>query len=167
MKHALQFLTALLLAPLAAFAEDRPHVLPTVRTFMNFGGDAAWMADKIDLGFKLPAKQARAGHIAIQYALVCTMLEPSEKADALRKWCLEKGFDYESCFIHFATDTKVTLHVGAEEASNPKETRTVPGWDARNDTDHDGRVSDAESATRANPKASARNRREARVTIYY
>ena len=167
MKPTLTLLTALLLAPLAAFSEDRPHVLPTVRTFMNFGGDAAWMQDKIDLGFKLQAKQARANHMAIQYALVCTMFEPSEKADALRKWCQAKNFDYEDCFIHFATDTKVTLHVGAEDAANPKETRMVPGWDARNDADHDGSVSDAELASRANPKASARQRREARVPIYY
>jgi len=167
MKHTLPLLTALLLAPLATFAADRPHVLPTVRTFMNFGGDAAWMADKIDLGFKQQVKAVREGHLAIQYALVCTMLEPSEKAEALRKWCSGKGFSYEDCFIHFATDTKVTLHVGAEEAKNPKETRTVPGWDDRNDSDHDGRVSDAEFASRVNAKASARQRREARVPIYY
>jgi len=161
-------LAALLLAPMAPLhATDRPHVLPTVRTFMNFGADAAWMRDKIDLGFRLQAKQARQGHLAIQYALVCTMLEPSEKAAALQKWCQERGFDYESCFIHFATDTKVTLHVGAEEATNPKETRTVPGWDNRNDADHDGRVSDEEFAKRVNAMASARERREARVPIYY
>ena len=159
------FLTSLL--PLTAFAADRPHVLPTVRTFMNFGGDAAWMADKIDLGFKQQVKAVRASHLAIQYALVCTMLEPSEKAASLQKWCQERGFDYESCFIHFATDTKVTLHVGAEEAANPKQTRTVPGWDRRNDTDGDGMVNEVEFARRVNTKASARNLREARVPIYY
>jgi hypothetical protein len=168
MKRTSTLIAAMLLAPLAPLhATDRPHVLPTVRTFMNFGGDAAWMTDKIDLGFRLQAKQARQGHLAIQYALVCTMLEPSEKAEALRRWCQEKGFDYESCFIHFAADTKVTLHVGAEEAKNPKESRTVPGWDDRNDADHDNRVSDAEFAMRVNAKASARQRHEARVPIYY
>ncbi|MBU6300235.1 MAG: carbohydrate binding domain-containing protein [Verrucomicrobia bacterium] len=158
-------LLALTSPPLAA--ADRPHVLPSVRTFMNFGGDAAWMSDKIDLGFRLQAKEARPSHLAIRYALVCTLLEPSEKAEALRAWCRDRKLDYEDCFIHFAADTPVTLHVGAEEAANPRETRTIPGWDPRNDRDGDGRLSDAEFSSRANPKASARERRTARVPIYY
>lgn len=168
MNPAFTLLTSLLLAPLAPLhATDRPHVLPTVRTFMNFGGDAEWMRDKIDLTFRLQAKQGRSGMLAIRYALVCTMIEPSEKADALRKWCAEQGFDHEDCFIHFAEDTKLTLHVGSENAASPRQTRTIPGWDARNDADRDGRVSDAEFASRPNAKASARQRREARVPIYY
>lgn len=142
-------------------------MLPTVRTFMNFGGDAQWMQDKIDLTFRLEAKQGWTGMLAIRYTLVCTMIEPSEKAAALRKWCEEKGFDDEDCFIHFAEDTKITLHVGSENAASHTQTRTIPRWDARNNTDHGGRVSDAEFATRSNAKASARHRRESRVPIYY
>lgn len=168
MKRAVLLLAAILaLIATSAPTAERTKRLPTVRTFMNFGGDAAWIAERIDLGFRIQAKQARASHVAIQYALVCTLLEPSDQAQALQTWCREKRLDYEDCFLHFATDTPVTLHVGAEEAANPKETRTVPGWDARNDPDADGRVSEAEFAARVNPKAGARTRREARVPIYY
>lgn len=152
---------------LAASAADRPRVLPTVRAFVNFGGDAAWMQDKIDLAFRLEPKQSRADMLAVRYALVCTMLEPSEKATALREWCRREGYDYEDCFIHFGADTEVTLHAGAEGAANPKETRVCPGWDVRNDADLDGVVSDAEFAVRANRSAGARRRLEARVPIYY
>ena len=34
-------------------------------------------------------------------------------------------------FCHFAQDTFVTLHVGAERAANPLQRRLCPGWDPR------------------------------------
>jgi len=150
-----------------AAAHERPRRLPTVRTFMNFGGDAAWMRGRIDLCFRHDVKQHGAGPLAIRYELVCTMIEPSPTAEALRAWCRQEQLDYEDCFIHFATDTRVTLHVGAESTATPRETRLCPGWDPRHDTDGDGQVSDAEFARRVNSAASARHRREARVPIYY
>lgn len=169
MKPAVSLFVCLQAALLAtdAAAHERPKRLPTVRTFMNFGGDAAWMRERIDLCFRHDVRQDGAGPLAIRYELVCTMIEPSPTAEALRAWCRQEGLDYEDCFIHFAADTRVTLHVGAESAANPRETRVCPGWDPRHDADGDGRVSDAEFAVRVNPAASARRRREARVPIYY
>lgn len=149
-----------------AAAHERPRRLPTVRTFMNFGGDAAWMRGRVDLCFRHDVRQDGAGPLAIRYELVCTLIEPSPTAEALRAWCRQEHIDYEDCFIHFATDTRVTLYVGAESTATPRETRLCPGWDPRHDTDGDSRVSDAEFARRVNLAASARHRCEARVPIY-
>ena len=38
---------------------QRPHVLPAMHTFMNFGSDAGWMRDKIELCFNRSAKQGQ------------------------------------------------------------------------------------------------------------
>ena len=61
-----------------------PHYLPSVRTFVNFAGAPEWAKDKIDLCFRSEAKQGREDIIAVRYALVCTMVVPSKKADDLR-----------------------------------------------------------------------------------
>jgi Carbohydrate binding domain len=144
-----------------------PHVLPTVRTFVNFAGDPKWAKDKIDMCFRKEAKRSRADILATQYALVSTMVVPSGKADDLQRFCQQHGLDFEDCFSHFAQDTAVTLHVGAELAANPREKRLCPGWDPRNDRNGDGRVDDAEFRSLANPKATARERRAARIPIYF
>jgi len=157
-------------SPLARFTfEPRPmpHYLPSIRTFVNFGGSPAWAKDKIDLCFRKQAKQGRADIQAMQYALVCTLVVPSKKADDLASFCRGRGHNPEDCFCHYAVDTPVTLHVGAERASCPLETRICRGWDPRNDLNGDGRVDDAEQRRAVNPRATARVRREARIPIYY
>ncbi len=148
-------------------AQPLPHVLPTARTFVNFAGDPKWAKDKIDMCFRKEAKRGRANILATQYALISTMVVPSEKADDLQKFCNQHGLDFEDCFGHFAQDAEVTLHVGAELAANPRETRLCPGWDPRNDRNGDGRVDDAEARSPANPRATARERRAARIPIYF
>ena len=99
------------------------------------------------------------------------MVIPSEKATALERFCLEKGLTTgglpETMFVHFAEDTPVRLHVGAERAENPIEERVVPGWDAANDRNRDGRVDEREFADRPNRKAGARAMSQARVPMYY
>jgi hypothetical protein len=92
---------------------------------------------------------------------------PSKKSDDLRRFCEQRGHDFESCFCHFARNTEVTLHVGAELAKNPREKRLCPGWEPRNDRNGDGRVDDAEFRNLANPDATARERRAARIPIYF
>jgi len=144
-----------------------PQYLPSARTFVNFAGNPEWAKDKIDLCFRKEAKQGRNGILAVRYALVCTMVVPSKKADDLTAFCRQHGFDLEDCFCHFAADTQVTLHVGAERAENPREKRLCPGWDPRNDRDGDGRVDDDEFETLVNPNATARRRELARIPIYY
>lgn len=144
-----------------------PHVLPTARTFVNFAGNATWAKDKIDMCFRKEAKQGRSDILATQYALICTMVVPSKKADDLRRFCEKHGHNFESCFCHFARDTEVTLHVGAELAKNPREKRLCPGWDPRNDRNGDGRVDDTEFRSLSNPNATARERRAARIPIYF
>jgi len=127
------------------------HRLPHIRTFVNFGGNAQAVAERYDLTFRSDAKQSRPEIIALNYSLLCTMVIPSEKAEALERFCVEKGLTNQSIledmFVHYARDTQVRLHVGAERAENPLETRTVPGWDP------------------ANP--GGRDRAQSRVPIYY
>ncbi len=144
-----------------------PKCLSTVRTFVNFAGSPEWAKDKIDLCFRKEAKQGRSDIIAVRYALVCTMVIPSKKADDLMAFCLQHGYNFEDCFCHFAADTQVTLHVGAERAENPREKRFCPGWDPKNDRDGNGQVDDEEFKTLVNPDATARQREQARIPIYY
>jgi hypothetical protein len=133
---------------------ELPHRLPHIRTFVNFGAKPDVVASRYDLTFRSDAKQFRPEVIALNYSLLCTMVIPSEKAEALERFCVEEGLTnggiLEDTFVHFARDTQVTLHVGAERAENPRETRTVPGWNR---------------ADGAN--ATARERAQARVPIYY
>ena len=70
-------------------------------------------------------------------------------------------------FSHFRTDRTVTLHVGAERASNPREARPCPGWDPRNDRNGDGKVDDEEAKQLVNPDALAREMKQARIPIYF
>ncbi len=150
---------------------ELPHRLPHIRTFVNFGGNAEVVASRYDLTFRKDAKQFRPEAIALNYSLLCTMVIPSEKAEALERFCVEQGLTQEGIledmFLHFARDTNITLHVGAERAENPRETRLVPGWNPDNDVNDDGRVDDAEAANLHDPDATARERAQARVPIYY
>jgi len=155
------------------------HHLPTIRTFINFAGSPAFARDWLDLCFRAQAKQGRQDVLVTRYGLICTMVVPHPstgrplkgKAKALADFCRRKGFCEsgiaEEMFCHFAQDTYVRLHVGAERASQPIEKRLCPGWDSRNDRDGDGVVSDAEAARMANPKATARRPRQARIPMYY
>ncbi|MDD4870643.1 MAG: putative glycoside hydrolase [Kiritimatiellae bacterium] len=144
-----------------------PHFLPSVRTFVNFAGNPEWAKDKIDLCFRKEAKKGRQDILATQYALICTMVIPSKKADDLQKFCEEHGYKFEECFCHFATDTHVTLHVGAELAKNPREKRLCPGWDPKNDRNNDGKVDDSEFKTLINANATAHEMKQARIPIYF
>lgn len=156
-----------------------PHHLPTLRTFINFAGTPEFAGEWLDLCFRPEAKQGRRGVLVITYALVSTMTVPhpsthqglTGKSAALKEFCARRGLAVdgiaEDMFCHFAADTTVKLRVGAERAANPVEARVCPGWDPRNDRNHDGRVDDNEFAHRANPHAGARTKEEARVPIYY
>ncbi len=156
-----------------------PNHLPTVRTFINFAGAPRFAAEWLDLCFRPEAKQGRESVLVTRYGLVCTMMLPhpstgkplNGKAKALEEYCRRKGLTAngiaEKMFCHFARDTRVRLHVGAERAARPMETRTCPGWDPRNDRNGDGRVDDAEYARLVNPEATARELRQARIPMYY
>jgi|GEM_PF-1458328 len=156
-----------------------PHHLPTARTFINFGGTPDFAREWLDLCFRKEAKQGRSSVLTTTYALVCTMVLPhpstgrplAGKAKQLADFCVARGLTregiLEDMFCHFAADTKVRLHVGAERAANPVEERVCPGWDPRNDRNGDGKVDDAEFADLANPEAHAREARQARIPIYY
>ena len=121
-----------------------PHIFPTVRTFLNFGKDPKYIADKIDYTFRNSAKQYSENIIATNYSLICTMVIPSSKADLLVQYCVQRGLTnegiLEEMFLHFAENAEVTLHVGAERADNPREKRLIKGWDSRNDRDGNGQV---------------------------
>lgn len=149
----------------------RPMVRPHIRTFMNFGGSAEFAAANLDLSFRAEPNQVRPDILALRYSLLATMVIPSPKAEALEQFCVEEGLTdsgiVEDMFCHFSADTQVTLHVGAERASNPRETRLVPGWDPSNDRDGDGVVDEAEAADLVNPGATARRKSQARIPIYY
>jgi len=159
--------------------QPMPHHLPTIRTFINFAGNAQFARDWLDLSFRKEAKELRDGVLATQYGLICTLVVPHPttgrpldgKAAALADYCVSTGLTkegiLEEMFCHFAADTKVTLHVGAERAANPRETRLCPGWDPANDRNGDGRIDDGEAADLANPKATAREPRQARIPIYF
>ncbi len=155
------------------------HHLPSIRTFINFAGSPDFAREWLDLCFRKEAKQGRSDIITMRYGLVSTMVLPhpstgrplSGKAKELADFCVERGLTkegiLEDMFCHFAEDTPVRLHVGSENTTSPIETRTCPGWDSRNDRNGDGRVDDAEFAKLVNPKAQAREPREARIPIYY
>jgi len=149
-----------------------PSLRPHIRYFVNFGsGDAEMMAARYDVSFRPQPNQVRAEYIGLCYSLMATMVIPSDKHDDLAAWCVAEGLSDEGVpeemFCHFARDTRVRLHVGAETAANPIETRTVPGWDPANDRNGDGIVDDAEAANLANADATARRMSEARIPIYY
>lgn len=156
-----------------------PHHLPTIRTFINFAGEPDFAAKWLDLCFRREAKQGRPDILAVRYGLICTLVLPhpstgkplADKARSLADFCVKKGLTrggiLEDMFCHFAEDTWVVLHVGAELTSRPREKRLCPGWDASNDRNGDGRVDDAEFSRLANPKATAREPRQARIPIYY
>ena len=159
--------------------QSMPHHLPTIRTFMNFGGNAEFARDWLDLSFRKEAKSLRESVLVTPYGLICTLVLPhpstgqplSGKAKALADFCVEKGLTtegiLEDMFCHFAEDTYVTLHVGAERVANPRERRQCPGWDPANDRNGDGRVDDDEAARLANSKATARQPKQARIPIYF
>ncbi len=157
----------------------KPHHLPTIRTFMNFGGNAEFARDWLDLSFRKEAKSLRESVLVTPYGLICTLVLPhpstgeplSGKAQALADYCVEKKLTnegiLEDMFCHFSEDTNVTLHGGAERAANPLENRKCPGWDPANDRNGDGRVDDQEAARLTNSKATARRPEQARIPIYF
>jgi hypothetical protein len=152
--------------------EPLPALRPHMRYFVNFGGsDDALMAERYDASFRPQPNEVRPEYIGLRYCLMATMVIPSDKYDELAAWCVEQGLSEEAVpeamFCHFAGDSAVTLHVGAERASNPREKRLIPGWDPRNDRDGDGIVDDAEFADRANPEAKARKWSDSRIPIYF
>lgn len=156
-----------------------PHHLPSIRAFMNFGGAPEFARDWLDLSFRQEGDSLRKGVLTTHYALVATMVlphpssgtPPSGKAKALADYCVAKGLTregiQEEMFCHFAEDTYVSLHVGAELASNPRQQRLCPGWDPANDRNGDGLVDVKEAARPANPKATARAAKQARIPIFY
>jgi len=148
-----------------------PRRLPHIRTFLNFGSRPELIASRYDLTYVAKAKEFNPQIITVNYSLIATCVVPSSKADLLAEWCVARGLTtegvLEDLFLHYSMDTKVTLHVGAERADRPVETRVVPGWDPRNDRNGDGVVDDEEAAGLVNPGATARRPSEARVPIYY
>ncbi len=148
-----------------------PSRLPHIRTFLNFGSDPETIAKQYDLTFRREAKEFRKEILTFNYSLLATMVIQSEKTEMLERFCVkngltESGID-EEMFLHFARDTNITLHVGAERAENPRETRLVPGWGPANDRNGDGIVDDEEFASLVHPDATARRMQDARVPIYY
>ncbi len=152
-----------------------PRSLPSrhrhIRLYVNFGSDPAKIARLFDLTYRVEAKQYNPRILAIHYSLLTTCVVNQEKGRMLERWCVRQGLTkkgiLEDMFLHYAEDTRVTLHVGAERADRPKETRIVRGWDPRNDRNGDGYVDDTEFANLVNPKATARRPSQARVPIYY
>lgn len=152
--------------------EPPPSLRPHMRYFVNFGSsDARMMAERYDVSFRAEPNEVRPEYIGLRYCLMATMVIPSEKHDDLLAWCVEQGLATdavpEEMFVHYAQDTQVTLHVGSENAANPRETRTIPGWDPANDRNADGTVDEREAAEPANPRATARRMSEARIPMYY
>ncbi|MGD9497691.1 MAG: putative glycoside hydrolase [Armatimonadota bacterium] len=152
--------------------EPLPALRPHIRCFVNFGSaDAEMMAGRYDVSFRSQPNELRPEYIGLAYSLMATMVVPSSKHDDLAAWCVEQGLSAEGVpeemFCHYRADTAVTLHVGAENAANPRETRTIPGWDPANDRNGDGVVNDAEAANPANPNAHARTMSQARIPMYY
>lgn len=149
----------------------RPSVRPHIRTLVNFGGTTEFAIANLDLTFHPEPNALRPDTLRLQYSLLATMVVPSEKADALARFCVDRGLTQEGIaermFAHFRTDTGVKLHVGAERAGNLFEVRTCPGWDPRNDRNADGRVDEAEARDLAEPRASACSMGQARIPIYY
>lgn len=150
---------------------EPPRLYPTIRSFVNFGADLDTLIRDYDVSFSREANACRPEMLAFCYSLMATMVVPSAKHELLVAFCAREGLaadgPLESMFLHYGEDTKVRLHIGREAADQPMEERLVPGWDSRNDRDGNGRVSDAEAADLVNPKATAREPRQARVPIYY
>ncbi len=149
-----------------------PSLRPHMRYFINFGpGGKELVAERYDLSFRADSNEIRDEYIGVHYSLMATMVIPSQKYDDLAAWCVREGLSEEGVpedmFCHFAAERKVTLHVGAERASNPRETRLIPGWDPRNDRNGDGVVDDEEFADLVNPDAKARARSDARIPVYF
>lgn len=161
-------------SPAASFTYqpvELPRRFPTIRTFLHFGAPLEVLLSRYDACYSAEANAKRPEIVSYNYSLLATLVVPSDKHDQLAAYCLREGLTregvLEAMFLHYGEDTEVRLHVGREAADQPIEERTVPGWDARNDRDGDGRLSDAEAAAPVNPKATARTPREARVPIYY
>ncbi len=150
---------------------ELPRRLPHIRTYLNFGSKPEVIAKRYDLTYRREAKQYNPRIITVNYSLIATCVIPSERAKMLAEWCVQRGLTRqgiaEEMFLHFARDTKVTLHQGAERADRPRVTRIVPGWDPRNDRNGDGVVDDREAANLVNPKATARRPKQARIPIYF
>jgi len=141
-----------------------------MRYFVNFGSnDAELMASRYDVSFRPGGNEIRPEYIALSYSLMATMVIPSEKYDDLGAWCAAQGLSAgevpEEMFCHFRTDTAVRLGKGRELGE--KELRLVPGWDPANDRDGDGKIDDEEFDNLANPEATAREMKEARIPMYY
>ena len=148
-------------------AQKRPHT----RTFIFYSGKMPEVGERYDINFTTKAKEVNPDCTVLKYGLLATMVLPSEKADDLARFCVERGLTkegiLEDMFIHFAEDAKINIHVRTERTLAPRVTRLVPGWDARNDRNGDGYVDDQEFANLANPKATARKRCYARVPKYF
>jgi len=151
--------------------EPLPSLRPHMRYFVNFGGsDYELLAERYDASFRPQPNEIRPEYLGLCYSLMATMVIPSTKYDDLAAWCAEQGLGDEppeEMWCHFRTDREVTLHVGAERASNPREKRLIPGWDPANDRNGDGKVDDDEFANLANPEAHAREMKQARIPIYF
>jgi len=115
-----------------------PHHLPTIRTFINFAGEPDFARGWLDLSFRKEAKQGREEIVTQVYGLVSTMVLPhlstgkplSGKAKELADFCRARGLVREGIaeemFCHFAQDTRVRLHVGAENTANPSKSASAP-----------------------------------------
>jgi len=161
-------------APLQRFTFRKrrlPSLRPHLRTFVNFGSHNEEIARHYDLCFRKNAKKFRRDVLCLNYSLIATMVIPSERAKMFERWCISrrltrKGIP-EAMFCHFAVDTKVTLHQGAELPGRPRITKTVPGWNPKNDRNGDGYVDDDEMRNLVDPNAHARRMSDARIPIYY
>ncbi len=148
-----------------------PGRLAHIRTFLNFGSRPETIAKLYDLSFRKEVKDHNPRVRAVNYSLLATMVIPSDKAKRLAEFCVQQGLTkegiLEDMFLHFREDHNVTLHVGAERAGNPRETRRCPGWDPANDRNGDGIVDDREAKNLVNPQATGRRKQDCRVPIYF
>ena len=143
-----------------------------VRLWWQFGGDGPWMREHSDIQWG--GESAHQDHPAwkrfiMRGGLFATMVVPSSKAAGLEQFCVEQGLTKqgiaEDMFLHLSSDAIVRLQKANMDLQ--REARVIPGWDPRNDRNGDGRVGDDEAANLANPKATARTRKESRLQIYY
>lgn len=140
-----------------------------IRTFLNFGGQYAFIANHYDLTHRLNAKKYNPSIIVLNYSLIATMVFPSTKAALLNKYCRSKGLPGipEEMFLHLKEDHHITLRVGKEDPKAPLQTRLIPGWNPVNDTNGDGNIDAKEYSSRISFKANARAKRDTRLPIYY